>query len=43
LHADHIEVSVDADGGQTKYLLNNKIYVFLTPLPENKKNFITLL
>ncbi|GBB85241.1 hypothetical protein RclHR1_01180018 [Rhizophagus clarus] len=34
---NQIEACFDTDRGQTQYLLNNKIYVFLTPLSENKK------
>ncbi|GBC03243.1 hypothetical protein RclHR1_05020020 [Rhizophagus clarus] len=40
---NQIEACFDTDRDQTQYLLNNKIYVFLTPLSENKKkihNFI---
>ncbi|GBC01982.1 hypothetical protein RclHR1_04400005 [Rhizophagus clarus] len=36
---NQIEACFDTDRGQTQYLLNNKIYVFLTPLSENKKKF----
>ena len=32
-----IKACIDTDGSQIKYLLNNKIYAFLTPLSENKK------
>jgi hypothetical protein len=36
---NQIEACVDANRGQTKYLPNNKIYVFLTPHLEYKKKF----
>ena len=40
---NQIEACFDTDRGQTQYLLNNKIYVFLTPLSENKKKIHNLI